>query len=526
MTFYFTYTNSLIKNRNWNKYSMKNLIQELKPPHSMKNLIQELKRRKVFRVAAVYAIVAWLLVQIVTSVMPTFAAPQWVSQSIIFILALGLPIAVVFAWAFEITPEGIRADTGVLSDSMQSTGTANSTSNAPFIVVLPFRARESDEVELLTAEGLTDDITTLLTLVKDVKVAPRQAVVRRLAPDDDALNIARDLGGRYVLTGSVRRSGDKLRVSTELTDLYDKEQKWSLKFDRPTADIFAIQDEIAKGVVSTLGGVISRVEGARALAQRPENLQAWELTRRAMSIAFDWRLETLHQGMLDARKAIELDPNYALAHAILAMILSWRSVSGWTEDFKAEREESAREADIAAKLGYDNAEALWMVIDAYWASSPKRSVELYERSIARQPDFFLSAPFGLAHAGVAYARIGREEEGIALIKQYQDTFPNDEYGAVWARVFLGYSEICLRHYDLTAELLANASSEHDGMCCVIALMNSNQEEEAIAEYCRWKDANPLIKLDHYAEYFKGYHVDKSIGAELSAALVRLKELLP
>jgi adenylate cyclase len=491
----------------------------------MDNLFQELKRRKVFRVAAAYVVLAWLLVQITTTILPTFEAPQWVAQSIILLLVIGLPITLIMAWAYEMTPDGIRAETGAASESKQNIESPNIVSNAPFIVVLPFRARESDEVEQLTAEGLTDDITTLLTLVKDVKVAPRQAVARRLAPDDDGLQIARELGARYAVTGSVRRNGDKLRVSTELTDIHEKEQKWSLKFDRSTADIFAIQDEIAKGVVGTLGGVISRVEGARALRQPPDNLQAWELTLRSMSIVFDWRPETLQRGMLDARKAIELDPNYALAHAVLAMTLSWRSVSGWTDDFRAEREESAREADKAAKLGYDNPEALWMVIAAYWASSTKRSVELYERSIARQPDIFLAAPFALAHAGVAYARIGREEEGIALIEKFRDTFPNDEYGAIWTRVFFGYSELCRRNYDLTADLLANTASEHDGMCRVIALMNSDQEEEGIAEFKRWKEANPAIKLDHYIEYFKGYHVDESIGAELSGALMRLKETL-
>jgi adenylate cyclase len=353
----------------------------------MNDLFQELKRRKVFRVTAAYAVVAWMLIEIATVILPTFEAPQWVTQSIVLILILGFPIALVLAWAYEIGPDGIRADKGTVPEPTQSTETVELVSNAPMIVVLPFRARASDEVGLLTAEGLTDDITSLLTFVRDVKVAPRQAIARRLDPDDDGFEIARKLGGRYVLTGSVRRSGDQLRVSTELTDIHEKEQKWSLKFDRRSADIFAIQDEIAKGVVGTLGGVISRVESARALRQQPDDLQAWELTRRAMSVGFDWRPETLKRGMLDARKATEFDPNYALAHAILAMILSWRSVSGWADDFQAERDESAREADKAAKLGYDNAEALWMVIDAYWATSPKRSVVLYERSIARQPDF-------------------------------------------------------------------------------------------------------------------------------------------
>ena len=132
------------------------------------------------------------------------------------------------------------------------------------------------------------------------------------------------------------------------------------------------------------------------------------------------------------------------------------------------------------------------------------------------------APFAIAHAGVAYARIGQEEKGIALIKQFQNTFPNDEYGAVWTAVFIGYSELCRGNYALTADLLAHTASEYDGMCRVIALMNSDQQEEAIAEFNRWKAANPAIKLDHYIEHFKGYHVDKAIGAQLSDALVRLK----
>ena len=130
----------------------------------MKSLFLELKRRKVFRVAAVYAVVAWLLIQIVTAILPTFEAPQWVSQSIVFLIILGFPSALVLAWAYELTPDGIRADTGEGAESERNTETATIVGNEPVIVVLPFRTRENDEVEQLTAEGLTDDITTLLTL--------------------------------------------------------------------------------------------------------------------------------------------------------------------------------------------------------------------------------------------------------------------------------------------------------------------------------------------------------------------------
>jgi adenylate cyclase len=161
----------------------------------MNDLFQELKRRKVFRVTAAYAVVAWMLIEIATVILPTFEAPQWVTQSIVLILILGFPIALVLAWAYEIGPDGIRADKGTVPEPTQSTETVELVSNAPMIVVLPFRARASDEVGLLTAEGLTDDITSLLTFVRDVKVAPRQAIARRLDPDDDGFEIARKLGG-------------------------------------------------------------------------------------------------------------------------------------------------------------------------------------------------------------------------------------------------------------------------------------------------------------------------------------------
>ena len=236
------------------------------------------------------------------------------------------------------------------------------------IVVLPFRARANDDVEMVTAEGLTDDVTTLLTSVKELSVTLRNSVRRTLEPHDNPVQIAKDLSCRYAVTGSVRRSGDKLRVSVELIDVNDNQQKWSQKFDRPAEDIFAIQDEIAKGIVAVVGGVITRAEGLRALRQHPDSLQAWELTRRAMSVAWDWRPATLQQGMLDARKALEHDPNYALAHGWLACILAWRVACGWTVNVELERAEAIREADDAVRLGFNNPEAMMGALTAYWAA--------------------------------------------------------------------------------------------------------------------------------------------------------------
>ncbi len=398
--------------------------------------------------------------------------------------------------------------------------------NGSRIVVLPFRARANDDVEMVTAEGLTDDVTTLLTSVKGLSVTPRTSLRRTLEQQDNAVQIAKDLSCRYAVTGSVRRAGEKLRVSVELIDIHDNQQKWSQKFDRSAEDIFAIQDEIAKGVVVAVGGVISRVEGVRALREHPDSLQAWELTRRASSVGWDWRPETLQQGMLDARKALEFDPNYAIAHSWLAHILAFRVAAGWSSDVEIERAEAIREADETVRLGFDNAEALWPVIAAYWATGyPERSVQLYERSIQRRPDIFLTMPFAMGVAGVGYAQAGRVDEGIALIRRFENEFPNDEWGAVWARVFVGYSELCRGNYARAADVLANPPSELDGMCRVVALMCLRRDDEAKEQFFRLRKANPAIALDHFVFYFKGFSADRRVGAELSTGLARLRDAL-
>jgi tetratricopeptide (TPR) repeat protein len=322
----------------------------------------------------------------------------------------------------------------------------------------------------------------------------------------------------------VRRAGDKLRVSVELVDVQDNQQKWSQRFDRATEDIFAIQDEIARGVVIALGGVITRVEGQRALRAHPDSLPAWELTRRALSVAWDWRPETLQQGVNDLRQALAFDPNYAEAHAWLGCLLAWRSASGWSDDVKREHAAAIRETDEAVRLGYDSGATLWSTIQSYWVLGlAQRSVELYERSIARQPDIFLAWPFALGGAGVGYARAGRVDDGLELIRRFESEFPNDEWGAVWTRVFIGYAELCRGNYERVAEVLVNSPSEFDGMCQIVALAALGRMDEAKEQFARWKDRNPAIRLDRYVEYFKSYCADPERNAEMSAGLARLAE---
>lgn len=177
-------------------------------------------------------------------------------------------------------------------------------------------------------------------------------------------------------------------------------------------------------------------------------------------------------------------------------------------------------------MGFDNCDVLWLVIAAYWAAgSPQRSIQLYERSIQRRPDIFLTMPLTMGVAGVGYAQAGRVEEGLALIRRFEGEHPNDEWGSVWTRVFIGYAELCRGNYDRAAEVLANPPSELDGMCRVVALMCLRRDHEALSQFYGLRKANPTIALDHYVEYFKTYSADPAIGAELFAGLSRLRDAL-
>ncbi|MFT5775334.1 hypothetical protein [Hyphomonas sp.] len=484
----------------------------------MPEFFQQLWKRKVGQFGLLYLGAAWLLLQVAIAVESTMSLPGWLDQSVLVLLVLGFPLALILAWA-----QDSRADPEQSGKLKKSQSGSTSLSDDPSIVVLPFRHRNDDEIQQLTAEGLTDDITSLLTMVKGLKVAPRQGVARALSDDVDPMEIVRNLGCRYAVTGSVRREGDQLRVSAELVDITDGNQKWSQKFDRRADNVFAIQDEIARGVTVAVGGVISRVEGARALRQTPDSLRAWELTRRAMTVAWDWRPETLAQAVVDLRKAIELDPHYALAHGWLAQLLAWRYTTGWTDNVEAERDEALRLADETFRLGFDDGEALWPALFCYWtAHKPELCVQAFERVIARQPDIFLAFPFAKAGAGVGYARAGDFESGIALIREFEAMYPNDEWGSVWTRVFTGYAELCCGNYELVADVLTNTPSEFDGMCRVVALVNANEMAEAKTEFKRWSHANSEINLGHYIEYFKEYCADEEINRELSAGLVKLK----
>src|SRR5437773_1620241 len=318
------------------------------------NFFAELKRRNVYKVAVAYAIVGWLLVQIATQVFPFLEIPTWVVRLVIVLVAVGFPIALVIAWAFELTPEGIKRTEDVdltasarqprkhawifvvivgaaLSIGLffigrytgQNTASAAHTElPAKSIAVLPFDNLSRDPDNAYFAEGVQDEILTRLAKVADLKVISRTSTQRFKSAPSDLRDIAKQLGVMNVLEGSVQKSNDQVRVNVQLINALTDSHLWAETFDRKLIDIFAVESEIAKTIADTLQAKLSGSEKTAILKRPTENSEAHELYLQGR---FFWNKRTavdLRKSIDCFNQAIAKDPNYALAYAGLAQTWS------------------------------------------------------------------------------------------------------------------------------------------------------------------------------------------------------------
>ena len=313
-----------------------------------KNFFAELKRRNVYKVAIAYAVVAWLLMQVATQVFPFLEIPNWAIRLVIMLIVIGFPIALVIAWAFELTPEGLKrtefADelpkkklrnrawiyvvivAGAISVSLFFFGryTAISTQSKPIevpaksLAVLPFANLSGNPDNAYFAAGIQDEIITRLAKITELKVISCTSTQRFKGAPDDLPAIAKQLGVANILEGSVQRTTDQLRVNVQLVEAATDAHLWADTFDRKLTDIFKIESEIAKTVAETLQAKLSGSERNAIAAQPTENTKAHELYLKGR---FFWDKRTgdnLKKSIDYFNQAIAADPNYALAYVGLA----------------------------------------------------------------------------------------------------------------------------------------------------------------------------------------------------------------
>jgi len=314
------------------------------------NFFGELRRRNVYKVAVAYAIVGWLLVQIATQVFPFLEIPTWVVRLVIVLVAVGFPIALVLAWAFELTPEGIKRteDVDLVASARQprkhawifivivgaafsiglffigrytgrnTASAARTDLPAKSIAVLPFDNLSHDPDNAYFAEGVQDEILTRLAKVADLKVISRTSTQKYKSAPDNLRAIAQQLGVANILEGSVQKANDQVRVNVQLINATNDAHLWADIYDRKLTDIFAVESEIAKTIADTLRAKLTGSE-LKAIAKVPTaDSEAYELYLKGR---FFWNKRTgpdLRKAIGYFDQAISKDPNYALAYAGLA----------------------------------------------------------------------------------------------------------------------------------------------------------------------------------------------------------------
>jgi TolB-like protein/cytochrome c-type biogenesis protein CcmH/NrfG len=372
----------------------------------------ELRRRKVFRVAGVYLVAAWLAIQVADAVFEPFGLPAWSLKLVILLAALGFPLACALAWAFDVTPTGIER-TPAQPEPAPPPGQA--VAILPFVDLSPARDQE------YFCDGIAEEIVNALCCVRGLRIASRTSAAQFKGRSVDVREIGKVLGVGAVLEGSVRRAGDRVRVTAQLVSATDGYHLWSESYDRRLEDVFAIQSDIAQRLVRALRGALTPHENALLQRGGTRNAEAYDLYLRGQQLLREYSDGPAAEAAALFRSAIERDPDFAQAHAGLASALAVRGV--WRIDM---RPEDVREA-IAAS---ERAVALEPYMpDAYlaraWLSSMQGSNEAADRDFEEAIRLNPTSHFSYYLYGRHCFSTGRMEKAVELYRKAAQFEPDD-----------------------------------------------------------------------------------------------------
>lgn len=401
---------------------------------AVKQFFVELKRRKVYRVAVAYIVVAWILIQVATQVFPFFEIPNWTVRLVVLVLVLGFPIAIILAWAYDITPLGIKRTEDIASgplgtDPKPSGAAPNSLSETspgyavaegrPSIAVLPFSNMSGDPEQDYFSDGITEDLITDLSKVSGLFVVARHSAFAYKGRAITVQQIGHELGVGFMLEGSIRKADSRVRVTAQLIDSRNGGHVWADRFDRELRDIFALQDEITQAIVEQLKVKLLPQE-RQAIAQAPTgNVEAYTYYLRGRQFLLRGHKSYYELGRRMFSKAIELDPLYARAYAGIAdcdIFISLQTSTPVSIDSILAMSTRAIEldpelAEAHASLGF----ALAL------AQRYPEAVPEFEKATALDANSFEAYYF---YARAAFAQ-GEEEKAASLFKRAAEIKPDD-----------------------------------------------------------------------------------------------------
>ena len=347
----------------------------------------ELKRRNVYKVAVAYAVVGWLLIQVATQVFPFLEIPNWMIRLVILLTAFGFPVALIIAWAFELTPEGIKrtedADAArqhsrgvvwivvVLIAAALSlglfflgrytagtvpprlSGSAAAMNPQKSIAVLPLVNTSGDPSNEYFSDGLSEELIAVLAKIPDLKVIGRSSSFLFKGKSDDSKAIGEKLGVAHLIEGSVRKQGDRVRIVAELINAHDGRSLWSETYDRELKDIFAVQNEIATAVADQMKVKLLGQSAPPESVGSSENPAAHNAVLQSDFYFQQQTAESVRKAITFLQEAVRLDPNYALAYAKLSQAWRQYAVAFATDDISKAYDEARRAADEAVRLAPD-----------------------------------------------------------------------------------------------------------------------------------------------------------------------------
>src|SRR5712692_10597199 len=436
----------------------------------MSGFFEELQRRKVYRVAAAYIIAAGFIIQIASAAFPAWELPNWTLRLVIVFLLIGFPISLILAWAYDVTPQGIRATPTFAAPGTHrrrnvimliATGVVVSAAAGFFllprasgrkidksIAVLPFQNLSDEKENAYFADGMQDDILTNLSKIGDLKVISRTSVMSyRGSGARNAREIGKTLGVATLLEGSVRRIGNRVRVNVQLINADNDEHIWAEDYDRDLTDVFAIQTDLAQKITSALQARLSPSEKARIDRRPTQNPDAYLVFIQAHDYANrpDMFRDTSLKAEQLFEQATKLDPNFAAAFAGLSMVESWMYHS--FDPLPVRREKARAAANEALRLQPDLPEAHLALGFSYYYGDRD-----YERALAE----FDVAKRGLPNEAQAYMAIGAIQrrqgkwaESTANLEKAAALDPKN--GSFLLN--LAFSYIAMRNYDAADKIL-------------------------------------------------------------------------
>ena len=453
------------------------------------NFFAELKRRNVYKVAITYIVAGWALAQGIAQVFPVFDVPNWIIRLIVLLIIIGFPIALFLAWAFELTPEGLKrtedADRAaqpraksrawiyiVIAGALFSIGLfmlgrygfreKASSSNEPLaksIAVLPFGNLSRDPDNEYFAAGIQDEIITRLAQISDLKVISCSSTQRYKGRAENLRQIASELGVTNILEGSVQKANDQVHVNVQLLNALTDSHLWADTFDRKLTDVFGVESEIAKTIADTLRAKLTGREAATLSARPTENGAAHELYLKGR---FFWNkrdTNDLEKALVYFQQAAKEDPNYALAwsgiadvYVLLPLFGGANPAEAYPKAKEASNKAIALDSNLAephSALGlianifdfdftlsmreFEKAIALnpnYATAHHWFGNSLLECIGELDRSIAEVKRALELDPLSIAinvDLGYSYYYDGRYQEGIAQLRKALDLDPNSYY---------------------------------------------------------------------------------------------------